>query len=279
MRSMDFKGRWVLVTGASSGLGKEITRLFALEHGANVILVARRVDRLRDLARALEKDAGVQVRVIEADLSREADVERVYAEAIDHGEIYGVVLNAGVTYFGEHANLAWSEFSAMLATNVTSVVRLTSLFVPYLIARGREGGVLLVTSMGGLMPVPYQSAYSGTKGFLVNFGRALWHELQGSPVSITTFAPGGITTELTHNAGLSRHFKSTLTMMTPEACARLAIRGFARRRYLHIPGLLNKLAALLIRILPQRLFVAAVGAEYKKALRALEAPATREPAS
>src|SRR5262249_45566544 len=156
----------------------------------------------------LEAQAGIEARVIEADLSREADVERVFTEATSFGEVYGVVLNAGVTHFGEHAALEWNAFQSMLATNVTSVVRLTSLFVPYLIEHKNEGGVLLVSSMAGLMPVPYQSAYSGTKAFLVHFGCGLWHELAGQPVSITTFAPGGIATELTESSGLGRHFKS-----------------------------------------------------------------------
>jgi len=269
MKRMEFRGRWVLVTGASSGLGRAMACILAREHGANVILVARRVARLRELAEELSTSANVRVHVIEADLSREADVDRVYAEAIAVGEVYGVVLNAGVTYFGEHGALSWDAFQTMLATNVTSVVRLTSLFVPYLVARGSAGGVLLVSSLAGLMPVPYQSAYSGTKAFLVNFGRSLWHELRGQPVSITTFTPGGIDTELSENTGLSKHFKSKATIMSADACARDALRGFARRDYMRVPGLFNCLATLLMRILPHRLFANMVGSEYKKALLAL----------
>jgi short-subunit dehydrogenase len=154
----------------------------------------------------------------------------------------------------------------MLATNVTSVVRLTSLFAPYLAERKNEGGILLVSSMAGLMPVPYQSAYSGTKAFLVNFGRGLAFELRGKPVSISVFAPGGIATELTTATGLDQHFKSSVSIMPADQCARSALSGFIRRKELHVPGLFNQLGALLVRWLPQRLFVAAVGAEYKKAL-------------
>jgi len=268
MKPMNFAGRWVLVTGASSGLGREMARILAREHRANLILVARRGARLRELGRELEASVGVRVHVIEADLSREADVDRVFAEAIGLGDVYGVILNAGVTHFGEHRDLSWEGFQSMLATNVTSAVRLTSLFVPYLVKEGSGGGILLVSSMAGLMPVPYQSAYSGTKAFLVNFGRGLWHELHGTRVSITTFAPGGIATELTESSGLGQHFKSSVTIMPAEECARSALQGFVKRKYLHVPGWFNRLAAFLSRFLPQRLLVGAVGAEYRKALRA-----------
>jgi len=265
MNRMQFKGRWVVVTGASSGLGREMAYQLAREHGANLVLVARRAARLREIALELESKAGVKVRVVEADLSREADVERVFTEATEQ-EIYAVILNAGVTHFGEHRDLTWTAFQAMLATNVTSVVRLASLFAPYLVARANEGGILLVASMAGLMPVPYQSAYSGTKAFLVHFGRAFAYELRGAPVSLSVFAPGGIDTELTESSGLGAHFKSSVTIMPADLCAREALRGFERRRELHVPGWFNQAGALLVRWLPQRLFVAAIGAEYKKAL-------------
>jgi uncharacterized protein len=277
MKRLDFAGRWVLVTGASSGLGREIARQLAHEHRAHVILVARRGARLRDLAREIEASGVVRAHVIEADLSREADVDRVFAEATAIGEVYGVVLNAGVTHFGEHHDLSWADFQTMLATNVTSVVRLTSLFVPYLAEKKSHGGVLLVASMAGLIPVPYQSAYSGTKAFLVHFGRGLSEELRGKPVSLTTFAPGGIATELTEAAGLSKYFRSGVAMMDAETCARAALRGFARRDYVHVPGLFNQLGALLGRWLPQRLFGAAIGAQYRKALALLPARADRAP--
>ncbi len=270
MSPMNFAGRWVIVTGASSGLGREMARILARERGANLILVARRGDRLRELATELEAATHASVRVLEADLSREADVERVFTESTAIGEIYGVVLNAGVTHFGEHLELSWSAFQAMLATNVTSVVRLTTLFVPYLIEKKREGGILLVASMAGLMPVPYQSAYSGTKAFLTHFARGLWHELRGKPVSITTFAPGGIATELTESTGLGQHFKNGIAIMGAEACARSALNAFAKRKYLHVPGIFNQLGALFARFLPQRLFAAAIGAEYRKALASLK---------
>ena len=273
MESMDFRERWVLVTGASSGLGRDMARLFAREHGAHLILVARRGQRLRDLAVELEADTGVCVRVIEADLSREADVDRVFTESQAIGSVYGVVLNAGVTHFGKHADLPWDGFRNMLATNVSSVVRLTSLFISYLGAQNQRGGIMIVGSLAGLTPIPSQSAYSGTKAFLAHFSRALSEELEGSNVSLTLFEPGGIATELSDNAGLSHYFDSSLAMMASEVCARRAIAGFKSRKRSHVPGLLNKLSLALTRVVPERLATKLVGCAYKRALASLPASA------
>ncbi|MGB1016171.1 MAG: SDR family NAD(P)-dependent oxidoreductase, partial [Nannocystaceae bacterium] len=158
---MNFQSRWVLVTGASSGLGREIARDLAVRHRANLVIVARRLGRLEELAGELRAAAGVEVVPIAADLSIEQDVENLFAQATDGRDIYGVVLNAGITHFGEQTKLEWPRFKAMLATNVTSLVHLVHLFLPYLIEQQQEGGILLVSSMASLVPVPFQSAYSG----------------------------------------------------------------------------------------------------------------------
>jgi short-subunit dehydrogenase len=271
--SMDFRGRWVLITGASSGLGREMARLLANEHGANLVLVARRQERLAELKAEIEGAARVSVATLTADLTNIQEVERVFSEATAEREIYGVVLNAGVTHFGAYDELSWAEFQTMLATNVTSVVRLTTLFLPHLLKTNQGGGILLVASMAGLTPVPYQTAYSGTKGFLVNFGRGLYHELRDKNVSVTTFVPGGIVTEMT--AG-ERFGPLRGWLMPVDRCAREAVQGFARREYLCVPGFTNRLGTMLMRFLPERLLTARVAATYRTALEAQVAAAMAE---
>jgi uncharacterized protein len=280
LKPMEFRDRWVLVTGASSGLGRDMARLLACEHGARLMLVARRGNKLRELARELEASAGTDVRIIEADLSRDADVERVFQEATHLGEVYGVILNAGVTHFGHHADLGHQAFQGMLATNVTSVVRLTSLFAPYLLERGQGGGIMMVGSLAGLTPIPFQSAYSGTKAFLAQFSRALAEELSGKNVSVTLFAPGGIATELTETSGLGLTFGNSAAVMPSEECARAALEGFRRRRRMAIPGLMNKLSVFLTKVVPEWLSTRVVGGAYRRALANLEASrqGTLEPA-
>ena len=256
----------MLVTGASSGLGREMARDLAQRHGAQLILVARREDRLQALKAELEQTVGIQVRVIAADLSKPEDVERVFEESVAAQEVYGVVLNAGVTHFGRHQDLSWQEFEALLETNVKSCVRLVSQFVPYLIERNHGGGLMLVTSMTGLVPTPYQTAYSASKAFLTTFGEGLFHELQGENVSVTTFAPGGITTEMTERNGLQQHFGDTMQMMNADVCARIAIEAMVARRYLAIPGWFNRLQSALPRLVPRRLVGMVLAQAYKKAL-------------
>jgi hypothetical protein len=265
MKSMDFRQRWVLVTGASSGLGREIARQLASEHGANLVLVARRKNRLDELKQEIESQTGVSVVLITADLASIDDVDRVFQEATSGREIYGAVLNAGVTHFGGFHELAWDEFERMLSTNVRGVVRMSTQLVPYFERLDNGGGMMLVSSMAGATPVAYQAAYSSTKAFLISFGSCLYHESAGKNVSITTFVPGGIVTEMTAGESFNR-LRSWL--MPVDRCASEAIQAFRKRRYLHVPGATYRLGYVMSRLLPHRFVTARIAATYREALRA-----------
>jgi short-subunit dehydrogenase len=263
MKPLELKNRWVLVTGASSGLGREMARVLARDYGAHLVVVARRQERLVVLADELEKNHGVQVRVIPADLSRDGEADRVFVEATRETSLIGALLNAGITHFGNWDELSWEEFQQMHALNVTSVVRMTTLLLPYLEKRREGGGLLLVSSMAGLMPIPYQTAYSATKGFLVNFGCGLHHEMLPRGVSVTTFVPGGIRTEMTDG---ERFNELRGWLMPVERCAEEAVRAFRERAYLHSPGFVYRLGAVVSRMLPQRLFISRVAEQYRRSL-------------
>ena len=264
MKKLDLRGRWTLVTGASSGLGLEMARAIARDHGGHVLAVARRRERLEALAEELRGRHGVQAHGLVADLSRPEDVERVFREATQGRQLHGALLNAGVTYWGEAVKLEPRAFQALLDTNVTSVVRLSSLLAPHLAASGTGGGLLLVSSVAGLIPVPYQAAYSGTKAFVLGYGQALAEELRPTGVSVTVFAPGGITTELLENSGLGQRFKAgDVGMMSAEACARHALRAFTGREGVCVPGLLNQTLALAARVLPRALLARRTAALYR----------------
>lgn len=264
MKSLELKNRWVLVTGASSGLGREMARVLARDYGAHLIVVARRQERLVLLASELEKSYGVQVRVIPADLGREGEPDRVFAEATRESNLVGAILNAGITHFGNWDELSWEDYQRMHSLNVTSVVRMTTLLLPYLEARAEGGGLLLVSSMAGLMPIPYQTAYSATKGFLVNFGCGLHHEMLPRGVSVTTFVPGGIRTEMTDG---ERFNELRGWLMPVDRCAVEAIRAFRGRAYLHSPGFIYRLGSVVSRMLPQRLFISRVAEQYRRSLQ------------
>lgn len=257
---MNLKGQWVWVTGASSGLGLELSKQLA-KLGAHLLITARRADRLEALAVELRVH-GVEVKVVAADMSRNEDVERALGVA-KSTPLAAVVLNAGVTHFGHHHELEWPAFEAMLRTNVISTTRVTSELVRHFQVTGANARIMLVTSMAGLMPVPFQSAYSGTKAFLTAFGTALAHELRGSPISVTVFAPGGIATEMTSGD----RFESLRGWLAPVGdVAKEALDALAGRQPLHVQGFLNRFGLFAFRFLPRNLVMGQVGRQYRKAL-------------
>jgi short-subunit dehydrogenase len=262
MKPMEFRGQWVLVTGASSGLGRSMASVLAREHGAHVIPVARRRERLDELKGELET-GGAKVDPLAADLSKLEDVDRVLEHATRGRKLYAAVLNAGVTHFGNYHDLGWGEFEAMLHTNVTSLVRMTTSLLPYLEKNAPGGGIMLVSSMAGITPLPYQAAYSGTKAFVIHFGCSVSHELYKKDLSVTVYAPGGIDTEMTSG----EKFNALRRWLVPvDAAARDAVEAFRRRKYLYVPGATNKLGTLLWRVLPQRVMTGQVAASYRRAL-------------
>jgi uncharacterized protein len=267
MKPMHLKDRWVLVTGASAGLGKAFASHLARDHGAHLLLVARRKDRLEALATELREAAGVEAVAIAGDLSRTPDVDRVIAEATDGRQLTAAVLNAGVTHYGHYHELGWDAFQTMLHTNVSAVVRMTTELVPHLERAPGGGGLLLVSSMAGFTPVPYQTAYSATKAFLVSFGMGMWHELEGRSVSITTYAPAGIQTDMTagENFGSLRGWLANVDDVAKEGIDALRL-----RRFLAIPGLQNRLGDVLFRFLPRRFITGRLAAVYRGALREVE---------
>jgi hypothetical protein len=264
---MDFRGRHVLITGASSGLGLEMARELAQRHGANLVLVARRKDRLEALREELEGKHRVQVGVIAADMTRDEDVGRVVEEATRGRELYGAILNAGVTFFGHALDLTEAELDGLLRTNIASTTRLANAFARYLIEKKNGGGVMLVSSVAGVSPLPYQAVYAASKAFLNSYGRALAEELRGSGVSISTFVPGGIDTEMMQKSGITSSSSSLAGFLMPaDRCARLAIEGFRRREVFFVPGPLYKLTALVSRIAPQGIVTRQAGNIYRGSL-------------
>jgi short-subunit dehydrogenase len=264
---LEFRGRWVLVTGASSGLGLEIARRLAREHGANIIAVARRQDRLTSLAAELESQHGVKALPIAADLTKSADLDRLYDTAIANREVHGVVLNAGITFYGHVLDQPADTIDSIVATNVSSVVHLTMRFAKYLTARANGGGIMLVSSTAGLAPMPYQSLYGATKSFVTSFGRGLAHELRDRGVSVTVFAPGGIATEMLDIAGLSAKFKpGDMGIMPADRCAEHAVRAFVQRADFYVPGALNRVLATAMKLAPHGVVVGQIARLYKGGL-------------
>lgn len=149
----------------------------------------------------------------------------------------------------------------MLDTNVTSVVRMTNALLPLL--EQSNGGLMLVASLAGVLPVPFQTAYFATKAFLVHFGCGLFHEYQGRSVSITTYTPGGVVSEMTDG---ERFTPLRRWLMPTDFAAREGISALRRRRYLYVPGATNRMASAFVRMLPRQFATSMLGDQYRKAL-------------
>lgn len=263
MKTLDFKNKWVLITGASSGLGLAMAKQLAYDHGANVLISARREDKLRALKTELEAHAGVQVKVLIADLSLTEDVDALIKESIEGQELYAAILNAGVTYFGSHILLSNDDFDHLLQTNVKSVVRLTSELVKHFESKGNEGGIMLVSSMAAIYPAPYQAAYSGSKAFIMSFANALALELRNPNLSLTVFAPGGIATEMTAGESFNDLKK---WLMPVEEAAKEGVHALKNRKLTYIPGVLNRLGNRCMKVLPRKLILEQLAKKYLKSL-------------
>ena len=263
MSKLQFKNKWVLVTGASSGLGEEMARQLAFQHGANLILLARRKDKLEQLKAELEKEAKISVKIIVADLSKLDEVDNAIDQILADGQLYGAVLNAGVTYFGKHSELSWEQFQTMLQTNVVSVVRFTNRLVAHFETTGNEGGILIVSSMAAIFPVPYQSVYSGTKSFILSFATALVHEIKNKQFSLSVYAPGGIVTEMT--AGDNFHDLQGWLMPVKQA-AKEGIDSFRNRKLIHVPGLMNRVGGFFMKFMPKKFVMGKMSKVYEKSL-------------
>jgi uncharacterized protein len=252
--------RLALVTGASSGIGRELTRGLA-ELGWDAIVTARREDRLRDLAGELRAAHGVDIEVLAHDLGAQGGAESLHDRVGALGRpIDALVNNAGFGTYGP----AWESDPArtrmMLELNVGAVTMLTQLVVRDMVAQG-HGRVLQVASVGAFQPSPFYAAYSATKAYVLSYSQALAWELRqaGSPVTITTLCPGMTATEF-HEA--ANHIKpkqfDTVTMSAREV-AIIGIEAMMAGKTVVTPGVANKLSAGMVKMIPRSWATSAAG--------------------
>ncbi len=264
MGKLSLENQWVLVTGASSGLGAEMALQLARDHGAKLIISARRAERLESLKAELESNFDCECKVVSADFSNQASYAALF-DQLKQWDIKAAILNAGVTFFDEDTRQPWDEFEGMLSTNVAAVVYFTRAFVTYFDEQQSDGGILAIGSMGGLVPVPYQAAYSGTKAFLTHYFLGVSQELNQKPYSVSLFAPGGIRTEMNQKSGLGDYFNDDFALQSVESCAAEAIDTLIKRKVLFVPRFTNRLQALLIKLMPRALTLPLLAGIYRKA--------------
>jgi len=255
----DLRGRWALVTGASSGLGVDFARELA-GRGANVVLVARREKPMKELAAALENAHGVSTRVVAMDLAKPdappALADRLRSEGI---EVDVLVNNAGFGVYGPFLEIPWERERQMLEIDVVALVHMTKVFSIDMAKRGR-GWILQVASIGAFQPTPTYATYSAAKSFVLSFGEAIAHELRPRGVRVCTVCPGVTATEFLAVAGQEATLYQRLMMMQSPAVVRSAVRALLRGRTSVVPGLGNALSAFSMRFTPRRLQAAIASA-------------------
>jgi len=245
----DIEGKWALVTGASSGIGAELSRELAA-YGANLILVARRRDALDALARELT-EKGVEVRVETADLAEPGEPERLF-EAVRSARISVSLLanNAGFGAYGPFDSIDAATEESMLDVDVKALARMTRVFVGPMRSAG-FGRILLTASTGAYQPTPLYATYSAAKAFVLSYGYAIRRELRGSGVTVTVLSPGVTRTDFHRLSGLETNPFKRITMMEISPVAKAAIRGLLRGRAEVVPGFLNKAMVFFVRFLPR----------------------------
>ena len=264
-------GPWALVTGASSGIGREIARHVAAS-GINVVLVARRGARLEEVGRTLASDFKVAYRAVEADLSTSSffdNVERATAD-LELGLLVG---NAGFPNAGELWTLDRDELMKAIHVKVNANLTLVHHFAPGLVAR-RRGGILLVSSVGGLNGVPYVTNTAAIEAYVLTLGEGLHVELARHDVNVTVLMPGPTLTESMGKMGVDPS-DMPVKPMSAERVAAEGLRALQRNRATHVAGRINRVMS---RLMPRSIATAVMGAMIGKrfAARSLAA-GTRGP--
>jgi uncharacterized protein len=248
--TQEVKGKWALVTGASSGIGREMARELAAR-GVHLVLVARRREALESLAAEVKKQHGVDVVVEAADLARAGEPERLF-EALRARKIAVSILvnNAGFGAYGNFDCIDAGTEEMMLDLDIKALVRMTRLFVGPMRAAG-HGRVLLTASTGAYQPTPLYASYGAAKAFVLSYGHAVRRELRGTGVTVTVLSPGVTRTEFHRVAGHESNPFKRATIMDASPVAKAAVAALLRGRAEIVTGLVNKALVFSVRFLPR----------------------------
>lgn len=242
--------RTALVTGASSGIGDSFARVLAAG-GSDLVVVARRTDRLERLAAALREEHRVEVQVLPADLAVDAGLTAV-TQRLASGDppVELLVNNAGLGSSGPFAKQDTVTLDAQIAVNVMALTRLARAALPGMLDRG-HGGILNVSSMAGFAPGPGAAVYSATKAFVTSLSESLHAEVAGTGVHVTALCPGFTRTEFHHGGSVDVGYLPKLVWLDSGDVARAGLAAVTDGRTLAVPGAQYKVTAGAARLLPR----------------------------
>jgi len=244
----EWKGKWALVTGASAGIGVALAEELAVG-GAHLVLTARRLDRLEEVAKSLGKKHGIQTQVLATDLVRREAPQQIYDFTREKGlRIDLLINNAGFGQYGELHQVETQRLLDMVEVNCTAVVHLTRLFLPDMVAR-RSGDILILASTASFQAVPYISTYAATKAFDLLFAEGLAEEMKPYGIRVCALCPGSTESEF-HAVAQQEQF--TAKKQEPaDKVARTGLQALAEGKSYVISGLGNYLGAHSQRLVPR----------------------------
>jgi short-subunit dehydrogenase len=243
-----WQGKWALVTGASAGIGTALARELAAG-GANLVLTARRRDRLVGLAAELSARHNIRTLVCVADLAQGVGPQQIFSFTEEKNiAIDLLVNNAGFGAYGEFHKSRLDRLIEMTQVNVTAVVHLTHLYLPGMIARG-SGDILIVASTAAFQAVPYITTYAATKSFDLHFAEGLAEEVRHYGVRVCALCPGSTATEFFQVAGQRNHARRSPE--TAEKVAHVGLAALAAGKSSVISGFANWLGAETVRMVPR----------------------------
>ena len=252
----------VILTGASAGIGLELARVFA-RNGHRLVLIARRSEKLAALAREIADAGYPQPLVLALDLQEPGMADKVDAELSARGlEPYYVVNNAGFGLVGKAHERDRTEQLQMIDLNVRTLTDFSLRWIETLTRN--KGGILNVASVAGFLPGPRSAVYYASKAYVLSFTEALHRELKRSGVRVTALCPGPVPTEFQARAGVTSGEHRGLLAVSAERVAEEGYRGLAAGRRVVVPGLLNKMVILLLRITPRAWVLEAVHARQRR---------------
>ena len=247
----------MLITGGSTGIGYELSRIFA-RNGYNLIIVSRDRGKLEKISKEIEKDFSVRVDFIQKDLSIQSSAEELYLEVCNSGRNIDVLVNnAGTAIYGKFINSDIEKQMKLITLNITSLTVLCRLFGKDM-ASLKSGKILNISSVAAFQAGPLMNTYYASKAYILLFSEALKKELQKDGVGVTVLCPGPTKTEFfQRNNWTGSKIEESPYMMSAADVAACGYRGLVNGKTIVIPGIINKMSVFLVRFLP-RAFVNAI---------------------
>lgn len=264
MRPFIYSGKYAVITGASAGIGEAFARQLALR-GMNLVLAARRLDRLEALRDQLQTEHGITVVPVGSDLAQPGEAARLWAAATQGRQVDLLINNAGFGARGSFHELSLERQVAMVQVNCVAVLELAHHALREMRPRG-DGGIINVASIAAFQPIDTLATYAASKAFVLSLSEALWSENRGSGVRVLALCPGRTPTEFQAIAGTGRA-DSSFGARSADQVVSASLDALDGGKSYDVPGMENYLATWLVRVLPRSTVTRALKGLVKRAGR------------